>query len=135
MTNAQKKEQMYSRIGAHGETLLAIFPSATEKDPVKLCKKLRRYETRAQRLATDFCNGAINIEQWEQEAVKVKASVCQLLSLTEALAHETGFFINSDPRGYALKLSDVWTRGFNSTSETRLYTDWGGYGILCPDFS
>lgn len=28
----------------HGKQLLAIFPSATERDPVKLCRKLRKLE-------------------------------------------------------------------------------------------
>lgn len=41
----------------HGEQLLTIFPYATERDPVKLCKKLRRLEGEGQRLALRLCNG------------------------------------------------------------------------------
>jgi len=38
-------------------------------------------------------------------------------------------FFNSDPRGYALKIKDDYTR------DITIYRDWGGYGILAPDFS
>jgi hypothetical protein len=41
----------------HGQNLLAIFPNATEKDPEKLCKKLRRLEREAHDFALRTCNG------------------------------------------------------------------------------
>jgi len=41
----------------HGEQLLAIFPHATERDPVNLCKKLRRLERRGTALGLRLCNG------------------------------------------------------------------------------
>ena len=47
---------MQQRIQDHGARLLAIFPNATEKDPVKLCKKLRRLELIAEKAALDLCN-------------------------------------------------------------------------------
>lgn len=37
------------------------------------------------------------------------------------------FFINTDPRGYALKLN------FGGERVEGVYTDWGGYGIIAPD--
>jgi len=45
--------QQLQAIKEHGRNLLAIFPDATEKDPVKLCKKLRRIEAKAHRAADD----------------------------------------------------------------------------------
>lgn len=40
---------------------------------------------------------------------------------------EKSFFVNEDPRGYALKLK--------LTPEERkgIFTDWGGYGLLAPE--
>ena len=40
----------------HGRQLLAIFPNATERDPVTLCNKLRRVEAVAERHALMLCN-------------------------------------------------------------------------------
>lgn len=45
------------RIAEHGRKLLAIFPNATERDPVKLCKKLRRIEAKGAAFALRLCNG------------------------------------------------------------------------------
>jgi len=36
-----------------------------------------------------------------------------------------------DPRGYALKLDDEWTRA----NAPHIHRDWGGYGILAPDLT
>lgn len=38
-------------------------------------------------------------------------------------------FVNRDPRGYALKLK----LATNESYQLGIYTDWGGYGILCPE--
>ena len=38
---------------------------------------------------------------------------------------------NGDARGYALKIPDNYMRENN----IRLFTDWGGNGILAPDFT
>jgi len=38
--------------------------------------------------------------------------------------------INRDPRGYALKIEDEWFKDH----DVRIHKDWGGYGILAPDF-
>lgn len=46
-----------SKIEEHGRNLLAVFPDATERDPVKLCKRLRRLEGEAAKIALRLCNG------------------------------------------------------------------------------
>lgn len=44
-----------------------------------------------------------------------------------------GLYINTDPRGYALKIDDTV---FNASYEgISLQTDWGGYGLLAPDLN
>ena len=39
-------------------------------------------------------------------------------------------FVNGDPRGYALKIDDSYVKKFN----LKIERDWGGYGIIAPDF-
>lgn len=44
-----------------------------------------------------------------------------------------GLYINTDPRGYALKIDDVVFKcAYLGIS---LQTDWGGYGLLAPDLN
>ena len=42
--------------------------------------------------------------------------------------HPVAIFLNLDPRGYALKIDDQDARALD------IYKDWGGYGIICPEF-
>lgn len=63
-------DQMMSRIEKHGRQLLAIFPNATEQDPVKLCKKLRRLEAEAAKIGLRMCNGPEYGSEEEIEAAK-----------------------------------------------------------------
>lgn len=51
-----KTETMQAVI-EHGENLLKIFPKAKEKDPVKLCRKLRRLEREGHAAGIRYCNG------------------------------------------------------------------------------
>jgi hypothetical protein len=44
-------------IRQHGLNLLAIFPRATERDPVALCKRLRRLEAEGSAFGLRLCNG------------------------------------------------------------------------------
>ena len=118
--NATKKREMYERINRHGAQLLAIFPDATEKNPVALCKKLRRLETEGENYAVAYCNGSITGEQWEERQERLLNRVNKLLGNDSAPV-----FVNGDPRGYALKTED--------DPGGDLHRDWGGYGILAPD--
>lgn len=151
----------------HGEALLAAFPYATEKDPIALCKKLRRIETAVSRVTTDYCNGTATMEQTDaacEQAIKrvqkllgsipasginasgEKCASCGTLPYEEHQpdckggSHrlESVLFINRDPRGYALKLKDGWTRNYNHSLKCircTIYSDMGGYGILAPDLN
>ena len=122
----------------HGETLLAAFPNATEKNPVALCKKLRRIEAAVARPILDYCNGdnGMTVEKLDVETDKAQARATKLLGGFRGFC---GLFINRDPRGHALKLSDEWTRKFNAkryaASLPELHTDMGGYGIIAPDLN
>lgn len=121
----------------HGQSLLAAFPNATERDPVTLCKKLRRIETATHRIMTDYCNGDCDMEAADSASDSARLKISKLLDIGVA----TIVFINRDPRGYCLKLEDEWTNQYNQNRireykpELCLYRDLGNYGILAPDLN
>ena len=164
--------RQYEAIEAHGRNLLAIFPNATERDPVALCKKLRRLEAKASKITTDYCNGDFdageNGEKLDAALDAILAKVNAILGNVNEYQPKTGapcscrpgimrdncaacegtgrqidfaairnrkplvpVFINRDPRGYALKIREIWMRNYSGN----LHRDWGGYGILAPDFT
>lgn len=128
---ATKKAAMHERMRRHGENLLRIFPNATERDPVKLCKKLRRIEAEAHAFALRLCNGP---EFDEGEADEIGDEIHDRAK--RLLFGEPGFsavrvMLNRDPRGYALKIPDADMAKFSLV----LHRDWGGYGIIAPDLT
>lgn len=116
---------MYKAIHQHGLDLLAIFPDAIEKDPVKLCKKLFSLEVKAHKLAENWCNGYIQTDDIDRTIQPIMSKVEKILGIS---ATDAGIFFNGDCRGYALKVKSDKTKG------TNLYRDFGGYGIIAPDF-
>jgi len=125
----QERVDMYNSINRHGEKLLKLFPNAKQQDPVKLCKSLRRYEGKAERVTVALCNGDMALEEGDCQLQKLHYKVRLLLGGNGA---ETRWiFINQDPRGYALKIDSDDSK----IQEFDLYRDLGGYGILAPDFT
>ena len=122
------RERMENNIQKHGENLNKIFN--TNLEPVTLCKKLFRLENKAHRLATDYCNGYIDIQDWEKACEHIYSSLEKILKQDE---QEIDIFINGDCRGYALKINDTWLR--ENDMYYKIYQDWGGYGIIAPDFT
>ncbi len=114
--NAKTKEAVI----IHGQQLLALFPNAKERDPVALCRKLRRIELRANRAACEACNTQAGLDAWEAEEARA-------LSKANALLGTDRVWINGDPRGYALKVT--------LTAGETLYRDLAGYGIIAPDLT
>ena len=113
----------------HGENLLKVFPLATVKDPVKLCRKLRRLESRGAALGLRMCNGP---EYPEGEEDKITENIlAKVDTLLNFKASGVPVFVNRDPRGYALKIDDKWLQ----EHKPALYSDWGGYGIIAPDLT
>lgn len=116
-----KKEKQIALISQHGKDLLAIFPNATIKDPIKLCKRLLSLENKAKRLTLDECNtGADHSEELNVILRKVFEILAPTPDQKEAI------FVNGDPRGYALKIDFIFARNL------QIFKDWGGYGILAP---
>jgi len=152
------------RIRKHGENLLAIFPNATERDPVKLCKKLRRLEADGQRIALRMCNGP---EYAEDEAEKACDAV--LAKVNKLLGNEqqtkigapcsckrgqqrdncpacegTGRMIDFKAlRAVVPVRLNRDPRGYALKIDdawmrehnVALHRDWGGYGIIAPDLT
>jgi len=117
------KQTMYQQIEQHGNNLNVIFNTGIE--PVKLCKSLRKLELKANKIATDWCNGVIDSEDIEKYTYPILKSVGKILGTNYPIQ------FNGDARGYALKISDKIVRDNN----LKIYTDMGGYGIICPDFT
>lgn len=88
-----------------------------------LYKKLARLEQQANHICTMECNGDIDPELSESKLDKIEQKVKELLPNVKT------FFINGDPRGYSLKIKEQEAR------ELGMHQDWGGYGILSPDFN
>lgn len=133
-TSYARQQAKIGRIRAHGNRLLAIFPNATEKDPVALCKKLRRLEAKATAIALRLCNGPEYSSEEEPDRLcdAILVKVRDLLQDYETPWFKfVPIFINRDPRGYALKIDEEWMR----VHPNCIYRDMGGYGIIAPDLN
>ena len=116
----------------HGENLLAIFPQATEKNPVNLCRKLRRLERKGEELGLTLCNGPeIGYEEADRRQAAILAKVDELLQYKAA---GVPVFVNRDPRGYALKIDYKWASEYRNKGG-QIYTDFCVYGIIAPDLT
>ncbi|MFA5385415.1 MAG: hypothetical protein WC364_12305 [Eubacteriales bacterium] len=140
----KKKDRMYQQIEKHGQDLNKIFN--LNEDPIKLSKKLHTIELKANRAATCLCNtntldrleltrqeertGIKQATEEEQDAFfdAILAKVDKILNFK---AQNIPVFINHDPRGYTLKIKDGYVRENN----LQIHQDWGGYGILAPEFN
>lgn len=119
----------------HGESLLLAFPNCTEKDPVALCKKLRRIETSIAPILLRNCNEGVPDEEMDAATDKAKTRACALLGLQPDVGDGLSLRINRDPRGYALKMEPGWVTLLREKRGLGFYQDWGGYGILAPDLT
>ena len=132
MTTTAKKEnkhdRMYREIKHHGEALNGIFNTGI--DPIKLSKLVLRIERVAHKLATDYCNGADGINS-DNVDIYTETILKRLDRLIDWHTSGVPVFINLDARGYALKIETEYMEKHN----LNLHKDWGGYGILAPDFS
>lgn len=125
-----RKERMNEQIMAHGENLKRLFN--VDMDADKLARKIHSLEVKAHKLAEDYCNGenGVDSENWEDLSGVILNKVDKVLNFKR---QGIPVFVNGDARGYALKIDDNFMRGYLSKGG-RLHTDWGGYGILAPEF-
>jgi len=138
-----KHDRMYQQIEEHGANLNAIFN--TDFDNIKLCKKLRQLEVKAHHATTCLCNtntldrleltreeertGLYPKQATEDEQDAFFGAILNKVDkILNFRAKHIPVFINHDPRGYALKVKDC------RENNLKIYQDWGGYGILAPEF-
>ncbi len=120
------KKSIELAITLHGQNVLAIFPNATEQDPIQLCKKLRRLEVKGNQAACDLCN----IPDYQDKADKIFAEVEG--KLRTLLGNSPApIIINRDPRGYCLKIESEYVQAH----DINIHRDMGGYGIIAPEIS
>ena len=101
MTDAQQQA-----IIRHGRQLLAIFPHCTEPDPVRLCKRLRLIENKANRNNERLCcdeNYSERAQEKDDAAIERRTD-----SILQFKRDGILVVFNGDPRGNALKIDDVW---------------------------
>ena len=125
-----KKERMYQAIEKHGANLNALFK--TKLDNVTLSKKLFSLEYKLHRYATQYCNGDIELADYDIAEADIAKKVGKLLGVCTADGVAVyPLVFNRDPRGYSLKLDSDWVRD----NKAEIYRDLGGDGILAPDFN
>jgi hypothetical protein len=130
-TTAQKKIEMYARIKKHGEDIKKIFSLPADTDPIKLCKSLRRLESTAEIIQEVHGNGFYEVAANKEAQLMIKLKALLMPKATVEDFLKFGIFLNTDPRGYALKIPDdivkenAWT----------IHKDWGGFGIIAPDLN
>jgi hypothetical protein len=114
----------------HGRKLIALFGLPEDTDPQALYYALHRIEARAHTYSERACNDE-HFDTSEEADAKRDASI---LSAVDRILHHVGkgipVIVSGDPRGYALKIPNDVMRD----RAIDLHTDWGGYGIICPDF-
>jgi len=114
-----KKQQQRQNILNHGFDLQRIYPESKKYGPVELCKKLHRLEARAGRMTEEMC--CVDVDHHKAlNRIESRAK--------EILGAGPDIFVNTDPRGYALKIRTQDAKNLD------IYKDWGGYGIICPEF-
>lgn len=135
-----QKERMYEAIKNHGNALIKFF-KLEDQNPIHLSKMLLRIERVAHHATTCLCNtntldllelncftGYDVKQDTEEDQDEFFDSILKRLEKQIGKKNVEKCFINHDPRGYALKIREPYSKDF-------YYKDWGGYGILAPDFS
>jgi hypothetical protein len=121
-----KRDRMREQILKHAFDLNRIFGQDPE-GVLSLCQKLHRLEARGQRIALHQCNVGYSEDEWEKltEGIHKAAE-----KITGAAEKGIPLHINWDPRGYCLKIKSEYVRD----NKLDIHRDWGGYGILAPEF-
>ena len=104
------------------------------KDGVIAYNQLRKFEINAHKLAENGCN--FGVEESARREYKITKEVEKVFGGKLPM----GFFINGDPRGYALKIKEEQNRIFVNSDDGKNHDkyvinhrDFGGYGILAPN--
>ena len=116
-----QKLQMFKK---HLDSLSILFPGITAETLISLYG----LEKKARRLSLKACNKYIPEEEWNTKVNSILQEVDELLHHKK---RNIPIFLNSDPRGYSLKIKDNYIFENNIS----IWRDLGGYGILCPEIT
>lgn len=104
-----------------------FFPQPDGKKISVALFKVERYTSHA---AVRYCNGEISTERWEYDCGQARQAVESILG-----TRPPGFFVNGDPRGYALKIDNETPEGQLLIATVGLQRDLGGFGLLSPQIN
>lgn len=90
----------------------------------QISSKLLAIERRLEKPILDWANGVITEDQFNKYYNNALHDIYSLLPEMK------GFFIDTDPRGYALKIN--LDKAPDEYKTIGLQTDWGGYALLAP---
>jgi hypothetical protein len=124
------KEDIKQAIIKHGENVKIFFNLDNTIDTIKLCKSLRRLEKEAYKISLDYCNIGIDEDILNKKTEEVLKKLDKILNFKK---QKIKVFINYDARGYSLKIDSDIHR--DKIREINFYQDFGGYGIIAPDFN
>lgn len=124
-TNHHMKMTLNKERAAHHAALETLRAPGVTTSGLRLWRTLRRFEGSARRAAEQYANGEIGTDHYERRAALTVEKVRQCLGRVPS-----GFIVNSDPRGYALKLDPQ-----RCEIPEGLARDWGGYGILAAEIN
>jgi hypothetical protein len=127
MNKKERKNLQLQRHYAAIEKLVSIC-GGSKLATKTISNRLRHLEAVAHRAATDYCNGELQIEDFNVIEKDITEKVQKFFN-----GKLQGFFVNTDPRGYALKIKDKVLK--ETYSEIGLFTDMGGYGLISPEIT
>lgn len=137
LNKRERKAQQLLAHYARCEKLAEAF-GVLKPDGREISVALLKLENKAHRAATAQCNGETYEGQPFREEDEWDAFKDEITARVAALFNSTvppGFFVNGDPRGYALKIDNEDAEGKRLIEAVKLHTDWGGYGILSPEIT
>jgi len=125
------KQRRDAEICAHGMKLIRTF-EVEDILPVTLYKKLHRIQARVQTRNERRCGDGRTFHETDQDhAAFERRTLDSINRLIDFRGAGVPVILNTDPRGYALKVRESYMRDH---PECSLPKDWGGYGLLVPDF-
>jgi hypothetical protein len=122
-----RKPTKFKRKAVHLQNLAAVF-GYTLEGITFLYRHLKINETHGRKLNEQYCNGEIDADEYESRKERIKKNL--LATLRDARSEVVrNIYLNGDPRGYFIKINDSYVRD----NKLQIETDWGGYGIVCPE--
>lgn len=126
------KERRELQLEKHYKALetLATMSGVKDANGKKLSNALRKIEQDASADSIKYANGEIDTAKWGELKDKYKTQALKLFN-----NNLPGFYLNSDPRGYALKIKTEFMIPGGKYENINLQRDWGSYGLLAPEIT